>query len=135
MKKISVLFFILSVLSFTSCKKKNTEPAPSSTIEAVIPDESIDVQYRVTSVSGSFKVEYTALVDNVVTVFTKDIGQNNFTYSFNWVENKSLSIKASNSTPSTKKLLVEIYVNGVLFKSGQTNTIGGIALAEGVYKK
>lgn len=136
MKKITTLALILTFFSFTSCQKKNAEPVPApSTTETVIPDETIDVQYRVTSASGSFKVEYTALENDVVTVFTKDVGQSNFTYSFNWVENKNLTIKASNSTPSTKRILVEIYVNGKLFKSAQTNTSGGIALAEGVYTK
>jgi hypothetical protein len=136
MKKITIIALILTIISFSSCKKKTTEPAPApSSTEVVIPDEAIDVQYRVTSASGNFKVEYTALENDIITVFNKDVSKANFTYSFNWVEGKTLSIKASNTTPSTKKLIVEIYVNGALFKSGQTTTMDVAAFAEGVYKK
>lgn len=135
MKKITTIALILTLISFSSCKKKTAEPAPITLTEAVIQDEDIDVQYRVTSASGNFKVEYTAVENDVVTVFTKDVDKYNFTYSFNWQEGKNLKIKATNSIPSAKKLLVEIYVNGVLFKSGMSNTMDGIALAEGVYNK
>lgn len=136
MKKISILAFILTIVSFSSCKKKSAEPTPAPTNEnIVIQDEDIDVQYRVTSASGSFKLEYTAVENNEVKVFTSTVDKFNFTHSFNWQEGKNLKIKATNFVPSAKKLVVEIYVNGVLFKSGLSNTVDGIALAEGVYKK
>lgn len=135
MKKITTIALILTIASFTSCKKKTVEPTPSSSADIVVQDEDIDVQYRVTSASGSFKVEYTAVENDVVTVFTKVVDKYNFTYSFNWQERKNLKIQATNSTPSVKKLVVEIYVNGVLFKSGMSNTVDGIALAEGAYHK
>ncbi len=137
MKKIITLTFLITLLSFSSCKKSNPEPSPASTssAEVVIPDEAIDVQYRVTSASGHFKVEYTALDGNTVTVFTEEVSKYNFTYSFNWVKDKNLRIKAYNITPSSKKVLVEIYINGILFKSGMANAMDQVALAEGVYSK
>lgn len=137
MKKIITLSIVFAALSFSSCKKSNPEPnpTPTSSEEFVIPDEAIDVQYRVTSASGHFKVEYTALDGNAITVFTEEVKKYNFTYSFNWVKDKSLRIKAYNVTPSSKKVLVEIYVNGRLFKSGMVNATDQFALAEGVYSK
>jgi hypothetical protein len=135
MKKIITLTFLIAILSLTSCKKKASEPSPTATSsnELVVPDESISVQYRVTSASGHFNVEYTALDGNTITVFKDEISKSTFTYSFYWVKDKNLRIKAYNITPSTKKIIVEIYVNGVLFKSGSANQMDQVALAEGVY--
>ncbi len=134
MKKIITLALILTSIAFVSCQKKTVEPAaPTSTANAPV-ENAIKVQYRVSSASGHFNVEYTALEDGETKTFSKDVDKINFTYSFDWTTNKNLSIKASNITPSSKALLVEIYVNGVLFKSAEANAPGTIAIAEGVYK-
>ena len=131
MKKIITLSLLVTILSFTSCKKNSTEPAPSASAPAA--SEDIKVQYRVTSASGHFNVEYVSLEGDQITTTKKDIGNITFTYSFYWVPKQKLSIRAINSTPSDKEIKVEIYVNGVLFKSGEAKAIGAVALAEGVY--
>lgn len=133
MKKIITLALILTVISFTSCKKKTTEPSSSSTTVAAAPAESIKVQYRVSSASGHFNVEYVSVEDGKATTTSLEVGKIAFTYSFNWTKKQNLSVKAFNSTPSSKEVLVEIYVNDKLFKSGLSNIAGGIAVAEGVY--
>lgn len=131
MKKIISLSLLLTILSFTSCKKKSVEPAP--TASAPVASEDIKVQYRVTSASGNFNVEYVSFEDDKITTTKKDIGNITFTYSFYWVPKQKLSIRAINSSPSDKQIKVEIYVNGVLFKSGEAKAVGAVALAEGVY--
>lgn len=132
MKKFITLTLLLTIISLSSCKKKSAEPTSSTT--NIAPDESIKVQYRVTSASGHFNVEYVSLEGDQITTTKKDIGNITFTYSFYWLPKEKLSIRAINSTPSNKEIKVEIYVNGVLFKSGEAKAVGAIALAEGVYK-
>ncbi|MBK7668122.1 MAG: hypothetical protein IPJ32_12760 [Sphingobacteriaceae bacterium] len=131
MKKIITLSLLLTILFFTSCKKKSTEPIPSTA--TTVASEDIKVQYRVTSASGHFNVEYVSFEDDKITTTKKDVGSITFTYSFYWVPKQKLSISAINSTPSNKEIKVEIYVNGVLFKSGEAKAVGAVALAEGVY--
>jgi hypothetical protein len=135
MKKIITFALILTSLSIISCKKETAQPVVSTSTATSTNPESINVQYRVTSASGFFNVEYTSLENDKVTTTNIDVNEVAFTYSFTWTKKQRLSIKAFNSTPSPKEILVEIYVNGVLFKSGLANTPGAIASAEGVYYK
>lgn len=133
MKKITTLVLILTIISFTSCKKKAVEPVTPVTTTTPITEESINVQYRVSSASGNFMVEYTSLEDNKVVTTTVEVKKIAFAYSFYWTKKQNLKVKAYNVTPSGKEVLVEIYVNGVLFKSGAANAPGATAIAEGVY--
>ncbi len=133
MKKLIAFTLVLTALSLISCKKKNNV-APETTSTTEVVDKPINVQYRVTAASSNFNVEYTYLDGDVVTTKTVLVKKLNFTYSFGWTTNKTLSIKASNESPSGKEVLVEIYVDGVLFKSGLANTPGGVAHADGIYK-
>ena len=134
MKKIIAFSLILTIFSLFSCNKKNNNVAPETTTTTEATDAPINIQYRVTAASSNFNVEYTYLDDDKVTTKTISVKKMNFTYSFGWTTNKTLSIKASNESPSGKEVLVEIYVNGELFKSGLANTPGGVAHAEGIYK-
>ncbi|HWY11464.1 MAG TPA: hypothetical protein VN026_09070 [Bacteroidia bacterium] len=133
MKKITTLALVLTIISFSSCKKKTPDPVAPITTTTPITDESINVQYRVSSESGNFKVEYVSLEDNKVVTTDVEVKKIAFAYSFYWTKKQNLSIKAYNVTPSGKEVLVEIYVNGVLFQSGSANAPGATAIAEGVY--
>lgn len=132
MKKIFNLALVLVTIVFVSCEKRTASPTSSPSSTTTTP-AAIQIEYRVSSESGQINVEYTALEDGVVSTFSKEINRINFSFSFDWVAGKNLSIKASNSTPSGKEVLVEIYVNNVLFKSGLANAPGTIAIAEGIY--
>jgi hypothetical protein len=133
MKKIIAFSLILTILSLFSCNKKNNNVAPANNTPAGTTDSPINIQYRVTAASGNFNVTYTCLEDDKVVTKTMSVKKINFTYSFGWTTNKTLGIKASNESPSAKEVLVEIYVNGNLFKSASANTPGGVAIAEGIY--
>lgn len=136
MKKLTTLLaLILTVLSFSSCEKKSVQPEPSTTTTNITPQESISVQYRVSSASGSFDVEFITVDDGEVKTNLVEVKKMSFTHSFTWTTKQKLSIKASNVSPSSKELLVEIYVDGVLFKSGSANAPGAVAVAEGTYTK
>lgn len=135
MKKITTLALILTVLSFFSCKKETAQPVVSTSTANETAPESINVQYRVSSASGNFNVEYISLEDGNIITTSVDVKKMAFSYSFNWTTKQKLSIKAFNSTPSSKELLVEIYVDGILFKSGSANAPGASAVAEGFYIK
>jgi len=134
MKKLIAFSLVLTIISLFSCNKKNNTVAPEANTSTAATDQPINVQYRVTSASGNFNVTYTCLDedDNVVTK-TLSVKKINFTYSFGWTTNKVLGIKASNESPSSKEVLVEIYVNGTLFKSASANAPGAVAIAEGIY--
>lgn len=135
MKKIITLALILTIFSITSCKKESTEPVAPITTSTPITNESINVQYRVSSASGNFYVEYISLEDNKIVTTTVEVNKIAFAYSFYMNKKEKLSVKAYNVTPSGKEVLVDIYVNGALFLSGAANAPGAIALAEGVYNK
>lgn len=133
MKKLIAFTLILTALSLISCKKKNNAAAPATTTTETA-SAPINVQYRVTAASGNFNVEHVYLDGDVVKTKVVLVKKTNYTFSFGWTTNQNLKIEASNESPSGKEVLVEIYVNGVLFKSGLANTPGGVAVAEGVYK-
>ncbi len=133
MKKTITLALILTILSFSSCKKETAEPVAPITTTTPITHETIDVQYRVSSASGSFYVEYSSLVDNKMVTTKVEVKKIAFAYSFYVDKREKLSVKAYNVTPSGKEVLVDIYVNDKLFRSGSANSPGGIATAEGVY--
>lgn len=133
MKNIISLALILSIVSFGSCKKKtNVAPEASSTTTTANPDK-ITVQYRVSSTSAQVNVQYVTVEDGVAKTVTTKVKRYTFSYSFEWTKKQKLSISAYNTTPSSKEVVVEIYVNGELFKSGQANAPGAVAAAEGTF--
>lgn len=133
MKNIISLALILTIVSFSSCsKKKNVAPATTTGSTSTIADnEKINVQYRVTSSSGQINVEYITVEDGVAKTNTTKVNRYTFSYSFDWTKHKKLYVSASNTTPSSKEVVVEIYVNGELFRSGKANAAGAVASAEG----
>lgn len=127
-KYISIAVLLVSV-AFVSCRKETVTgplvaPAPTT----------INVEYRVFCESGHMNVEYTMNDNGVVTQPSVQIDRTNFSQSFNWTTGQTLSIKASNSIPSAKQVIVEIYVNGTLFKSGQAGSPNEEAIASGIYQ-
>ena len=133
MKKIITLTLILTTIAFSSCKKKTTAPESTTTTSTPVNNNAIKVQYRVTAASGQMNVEYTSVEDGVITTTKTQLNRITFSYSFEWTTKQKLSISASNTTPSGKEVTVEIYVDGVLFKSGEANSPGAVASAEGIY--
>jgi hypothetical protein len=126
MKNILALVLFISASFFVSCSKEEI-PAPA------VPSAThqVQVEYRVTSVSGHFTVEYMAKEGNVMVSKTETIDRTNFSTAFTCNSGEMLSIKAWNTTPTAKEVKVEIYVDGILFKEGSANTPGATAAAEG----
>lgn len=132
MKNIITFALLLTIVSFgSSCKKKNA--APETTTVSAPEDKTIKVQYRVSAPSGQMDVKYTFNEGGIVKTVAQTVNRLTYSFSFEWSKGEKLSLHASNTTPSVKAVTVEIYVNGVLFKSGQTDDEGGIASAEGIY--
>src|ERR1700740_1512547 len=109
MKNIITLALLLTIISFGSCKKKATAPetTTTTTMAAAPSTETINVQYRGTSTSGPFNVKYTSLEDDNITTTDVEVKKMTFSYSFNWKTKQKLSIKAFNTTPSEKEVVVE----------------------------
>ncbi len=135
MKNIITFALLLTITSFGSCKKKTTAPESTPTTTTAPEDKVIKVQYRVSAPSGQMNVQYTFNEGGVVKTETQTFNRLTFSYSFEWITGQNLSISASNATPSGKEVIVEIYVDGVLFKSGEANSPGAVASAEGIYTK
>lgn len=125
MKKFIAFTIILTAL-FTSCKK---EVLPSS---SPVQTHPVHVEYRVFGESGHLNVDYITVDNGVVTHPSILVDRNNFSYSFDWTTNQRLTINASNAMPSGKEVRVEIYVDGVLFKSGSANAPNATATASGI---
>lgn len=132
MKNIITIALLLTIMSFGSCKKKATAPE-SATTTAAPEDKTIKVQYRVSAPSGQMSVKYTFNEGGVVKTTKTTVNRLTYSFSFEWSKGEMLSLHASNVVASTKAVTVEIYVNGVLFKSGTTDEEGGVASAEGIY--
>ena len=126
MKKFIAFTIILTTTIFTSCKK---EVLPSSSPAQTRP---IHVEYRMFGESGHLDVDYITSDNGVVTHPSILVDRNNFSYSFDWTTNQTLTINGSNAIPSGKEVRVEIYVDGVLFKSGSANAPNATATASGV---
>jgi hypothetical protein len=126
MKKLIAFALVLTTITFVSCTKEVPAPTP-------VTPYAINVEYRVYGESGHLNIEYTAVDNGVVVTPSTLVDRTNFVYNFNWTNHQSLNIKASNATPSGKEVRVEIYVNGVLFKSGAANAPNASAIAQGVY--
>jgi hypothetical protein len=134
MKNIITLALLLTVITFGSCsKKKNVAPETTTSTSTTTTDNKINVQYRVTSTTGQINVEYTTVVDGTVTTVKTQVSRYTFSYTFDWTKGQKLSVSAYNSTPANKEVVVEIYVNGELFKSGKADLAGTVASAEGVF--
>lgn len=130
MKNVFVFALLLAFISFSSCKKSAAAPESTTTVPE---NNTIKVQYRVSAPSGQMNVQYTINEGGEVKIITSTINRLTFSYSFEWNKGEMLSVLAKNTIPSDKSVTVEIYVNGTLFKTGQTNTSGGLASAEGIY--
>jgi hypothetical protein len=136
MKNIITLALLLTILSFGSCKKKTTAPESTTTATTTTPTaetKTINVQYRVSASSGQMTVEYTFNDAGEVKTIKSNVNRLTFSYSFEWSKGQKLSLSAYNTVASGKEVLVEIYVDGVLFKSGSANAPNAVAAAEGVY--
>lgn len=126
MKKILASLAIVSTVFFASCQKNEV---PGTTGSAT----PISVEYRVTSVSGHVTVDYLSPVNNQMSETKQTVDRTNFSVTFNSAAGTFLQLKAYNAIPSHDQVTVEIYVNGVLYQTGQTDTPGGVADAEGKY--
>ncbi len=128
MKKFINLALILTTIAFVSCTKETISgPIVNSAPVA------ITVEYRVFSESGHVNVQYTSFDNGAVTTTSVLVDRTNFSYAFNWTSGQTLSVGAKNEMPSAKNVHVEIYVNGVLFKSAETSQPNTTAKAEGIY--
>jgi hypothetical protein len=124
----SALFSVLFLLSgaFVSCEKEEV-PAPNS------PGASLEIEYRVSGETGHFYVDYTVAENGQMTTKSEEFNRTENSIHFEIGVGHLLSVKARNASPSAKEVRADIYVNGVLFKSGSANAPGAIAVAEGNY--
>jgi hypothetical protein len=127
MKKLAIVLAFTSLL-FASCTKKES-PVSSST---TCVDRAISVEYRITSVSANVSIDYIAPTTNGSLAMQSGII--NKTYSviqFNSRSNNFFSIAAKNVNVSTQDITVDIYVDGILFKSGSLDHTTMTAAASG----
>lgn len=128
------LFFsilaISSLLFMSSCEKEvapvnNANPVGSTTVR------EIKVDYAIQSVTGH--VEVVALVQDVDGLVEKtfEVNRLNETITFYCKSGQLLSVKARNINPSHDEVLVSVFVDGNLFRSGSANSAMTWAVASG----
>lgn len=131
---IKNVFFALTILTaltfMTSCEKEvapvnNTNPVGSTTVR------EIKVDYAIHSVTGN--IEVVALVQETDGLVEKTFVVNrlNETITFYCKSGQLLSVKARNINPSHDEVLVSIFVDGNLFRSGSANSAMTWAVASG----
>ena len=129
MKK-TALFLALSVIFLASCTKEKS--SPSTTTGGTVAQRTINVEYRITSVSGDLTVDYTApntsgvMVTNYTTVSKTYV-----TIPFSGKSQNVFTINAKNANMSLQNITVDIYVDGQLFKSGSLDHATLTASASG----
>lgn len=125
--------FLLFMAYITSCKKEEVKPIIEET--AVITPQtpkSITVTYKIYATSGNFNVTYSApnatgdkLESNTVT-----INKMQHDVEFVWKTENRFKVQASNVNPSTKEVIVEVYINGILYNTAIANSPNAVAVAE-----
>ena len=127
MKNLIATVLVLTTVIFTSCSKEETAAPVSATTCQV------NVEYTVESQSGHFVVEYNVLEGNTMVTKQYQIDRTNNSLTFTCSNGQDLKVKAYNTLPSGKEIKVTILVNGVIFKTGEANAPGAVAVAEGRY--
>jgi hypothetical protein len=129
-KKLAIVLAFTSFF-FASCTKNQSADNGSHTSTTVQRD--INVEYRITNVSANVSIEYIAPANGTANLTTQTmvISKTYSAIQFASKSNNFFSIAAKNMNMSTQDITVDIYVDGVLFKSGSLDHLTMTALASG----
>jgi len=131
MKKAALILTTITAFVLTSCQKEVINPNTSNTPVA----KDIMVEYRVYSESGNVQVEM-EIPANHNTIMQKtivEVNRNDYSYEFFWKSNTHFSVSSWNTNGLNKDITVEIYIDGILFKSATRDHTTGIASASGTF--
>ncbi len=126
MKKLFAIALVLTATAFVSCTKEEVA-APYA------PVRTVTVEYRIFAQSGHVTLEYLEPENGILVSKQGQFDRLNSTITFQHNSGNTFSVKAWNTVSSGKEVQAEIYVDGVLFKTGSANAPGAIAIAEGKY--
>lgn len=132
MNKLFFALTILTALTFmTSCEKEvapvnNSNPVGSTTVR------EIKVDYAIQSTTGQVEVlAYVLNEDGELVEKSFEVNRLSETITFYCKSGQLLSVKARNINPSHDEVLVSVFVDGVLFRSGSANSAMTWAVASG----
>lgn len=128
MKNAPYIAFILTGFALTSCQKEET---PVVQNPGTVSQRDISVSYHIYAASAKFNATIIYPNGDQLETTTYTGTKMDQTISFDWKSGNKFSIEASNTTPSSDEIIVEILIDGILFKSGNANAPGAIAKAEG----
>lgn len=128
MKNALYIAFILTGFTFTSCQKEET---PVVQNPGTVTQRDITIDYHIYAASAKYNATIVYPDGDHLETLTVVGNKMDQTISFDWKSGNKFSIEASNATPSSDEIIVEIFVDGVLFKSGNANAPGAVAKAEG----
>jgi hypothetical protein len=126
MKKLFAIALVLTAVTFVSCAKEEV-PAPYA------PVRTVTVEYRIFAQSGHVSLDYLEPENGVLVAKQAQLDRLNTTITFQHNSGNTFSVKAWNTISSGKEVKAEIYIDGVLFKTGSANAPGAVAIAEGKY--
>ncbi|MFZ5553016.1 MAG: hypothetical protein ACOZCO_07865 [Bacteroidota bacterium] len=130
MKNFLYSALILMAVAFTSCQKEEAPVVPATGSSTATPRE-ITLDYHIYAASGKYNATLIAPNGDHFEITPISGNRIDQTFSFQSTSGNFFSVEASNSTPSSDEIVVEILVDGVLFKSGSANAPGAVAKAEG----
>jgi hypothetical protein len=130
MNKIFRILPFFAVLLFASCTKEEITPT------APVAPTNVHVEYRVYAASALADVYAMLPVAGSSTLVEEHTSINRMNYSlkFDVAVNTEVSVSAKNTNPGPEEVIVEIYVNDQLVKSGSANGPGQIATATVIAK-
>ncbi len=128
------LFFALAIISssllMVSCEKE-VSPTNSHSVGSTTVRE-IKVDYAIHSVTGNVEVAAIVFENGELVERTFDINRVDQTITFYCKSGEKLMVKARNTNPSHDEVLVSIFVDGNLFRSGSAYAANAWAEAIGV---
>ncbi len=130
MKSILALLTLVLAITITSCKKEDVKPVQPQNTSNTFVERDVVITYHIYAVSGGMKFSYTELKNGQPITTTGSINRMDNTVSINAKSGKTYSVSATNVSPSSQEVYVEILIDGVVKASGQTTVAGTFATAK-----
>jgi hypothetical protein len=131
MKKVLFSFVVLISVLAVSCKKDNDLQPETPGAVAV---KSINVQYKIVSESANVEASYLyPNADGKLEMRSETITRGDYSIDFKSTKGNFFSVEAHNVNAARKAVYVQIYIDGVLFQEGSSNSPSQQAVASGNY--
>lgn len=133
MKTVKIALSVLALAFLASCKKNEVAQADNNSGNGATPARNISVEYRITFMSPSITVNYKDYQSGTSVVTTEDITHSVYTHPFTTTSGQELFISAQNTMMSGDQIIVEVFVDGTLWKTATADFGHPTATVQAIY--